>query len=95
MDPRFRGDDTECVEVTLNMIRKVGLALAALALMAAPAAAQQTELKVGISGTANTVLAIWMAEAAGFYAGQNLKVPVTTWAAAAAAPRRWRPGSST
>src|SRR4051794_25974079 len=58
------------------MIRKAGLALAALALMAVPVSAQPTEVKVGLSTNANTVLAVWMAEAAGFYAGQNLKVSI-------------------
>jgi NitT/TauT family transport system substrate-binding protein len=57
------------------MIRKGALALAALALMAMPASAQ-TELKVGLSTNANTVLALWMAEAGGFYAGQNLKISI-------------------
>jgi NitT/TauT family transport system substrate-binding protein len=35
------------------------------------------ELRVGTSGTANTVLAIWMADAAGLYAAQNLKVTMS------------------
>ena len=39
--------------------------------------AHATEVKVGISTNANTVLAIWMAEAGGLYAKQNLKVSVT------------------
>ena len=35
--------------------------------------AQPTELKIGISERVNTVLAIWMAEDAGFYAAAGLK----------------------
>lgn len=50
--------------------------LAALVL-SVPGTAQVTEVKVGTSGTANTVLALWMAEAGGFYAAQNLKVPMS------------------
>ncbi len=41
-----------------------------------PAAAQPTEVKVGISEPVNTVLAMWMADAAGFYAAQGLKVQI-------------------
>jgi len=51
----------------------IGL-LAAVLAQPAPAAAQVAEVKVGTSGTANTVLALWMAEAGGFYAAQNVKV---------------------
>ncbi len=40
------------------------------------AAADMTELKVGISEPVNTVLALWMAEAGDFYAGQGLKVEI-------------------
>jgi NitT/TauT family transport system substrate-binding protein len=39
-------------------------------------AAEPTTLKVGISEPVNTVLAIWMADAAGFYAAQNLKIEI-------------------
>jgi NitT/TauT family transport system substrate-binding protein len=42
-----------------------------------PAHAQPTELRVGTSGTANTVLAIWMAEDQGLYAKQNLKLTLS------------------
>jgi NitT/TauT family transport system substrate-binding protein len=35
------------------------------------------EVRVGTSGTANTVLALWMAEAAGLYAAQNLTVTIS------------------
>ena len=41
-----------------------------------PASAQPTEFKVGISEPVNTVLAIWMADAAGFYAANGLKVEI-------------------
>jgi len=55
------------------------LALTSLlaAAMISPAAAQPDEVRVGTSGTANTVLALWMAQAGGFYAAQNLKVSFT------------------
>jgi ABC-type nitrate/sulfonate/bicarbonate transport system substrate-binding protein len=43
---------------------------------AGSAAAQPAEVKVGISTNANTVLALWMAEAGGFYAAQGLKVSI-------------------
>jgi NitT/TauT family transport system substrate-binding protein len=39
-------------------------------------AAEPTSLKVGISEPVNTVLAIWMADAAGFYAANGLKVEI-------------------
>jgi ABC-type nitrate/sulfonate/bicarbonate transport system substrate-binding protein len=39
-------------------------------------AADLTRFKVGISEPVNTVLAIWMAEAAGFYAGEGLAVEI-------------------
>jgi len=38
--------------------------------------AQPTEFKVGISDPVNTVLAIWMADAAGLYAANGLKVEI-------------------
>jgi NitT/TauT family transport system substrate-binding protein len=44
--------------------------------MARPADAQITELKVGISEPVNTVLAMWMADAGGFYAAHGLKVQI-------------------
>src|SRR5215216_15524 len=40
------------------------------------AAADMSELKVGISEPVNTVLALWMAEAGGFYAANGLKVDI-------------------
>jgi NitT/TauT family transport system substrate-binding protein len=54
----------------------LALALASplAAAMTNPAAAQPDEIRVGTSGTANTVLALWMAQAGGLYAAQNLKV---------------------
>jgi NitT/TauT family transport system substrate-binding protein len=39
-------------------------------------AAEVTTLKVGISEPVNTVLAIWMADSAGFYAANGLKVEI-------------------
>ena len=42
----------------------------------APVSAQPIEFKVGISDPVNTVLAIWMADAAGFYAANGLKVEI-------------------
>jgi ABC-type nitrate/sulfonate/bicarbonate transport system substrate-binding protein len=39
-------------------------------------AAEMTALKVGISEPVNTVLAMWMAEAGGFYAAHGLKVEI-------------------
>jgi len=54
------------------------LAIAALALLrpSATAAADMTELKVGISEPVNTMLALWMAEAGGFYGANGLKVEI-------------------
>ena len=40
------------------------------------AAAEVTRFKVGISEPVNTVLAMWMAEAGGFYAAQGLDVEI-------------------
>jgi NitT/TauT family transport system substrate-binding protein len=49
-----------------------------LSLVSCPALAQTpTEVRVGTSGTANTVLAIWMADATGLYAKHNLKVTMS------------------
>jgi NitT/TauT family transport system substrate-binding protein len=42
------------------------------------AAAEMTRFKVGISEPVNTVLALWMAEAGGFYAAQGLAVEITS-----------------
>jgi carboxylesterase type B len=39
-------------------------------------AAELTPMKVGISEAVNTVLAIWMAEEAGFYAANGLKIEI-------------------
>ena len=53
------------------------LALLLLVLRTSPmSAAELTPFKVGISEPVNTVLAIWMADAGGFYAAQGLKVEV-------------------
>ena len=57
---------------------KIALAVAGfLGLTMSHALAQATEIRVGTSGTANTVLALWMAEAAGLYTAQNLKVTIS------------------
>jgi NitT/TauT family transport system substrate-binding protein len=42
------------------------------------AAAEMTRFKVGISEAVNTVLALWMAEAGGFYAAQGLAVELVS-----------------
>src|SRR5262249_8193774 len=42
----------------------------------APVSAQPITFKVGISERVNTVLAIWMADAAGFYESNGLKVEI-------------------
>ena len=42
----------------------------------APASAEPIVLKVGISEPVNTVLAIWMADAAGFYEANGIKVEI-------------------
>jgi NitT/TauT family transport system substrate-binding protein len=42
------------------------------------AAAEMTRFKVGISEAVNTVLALWMAEAGGFYAAQGLAVEIAS-----------------
>jgi NitT/TauT family transport system substrate-binding protein len=44
--------------------------------MTKPVDAQTIELKVGISEPVNTVLAMWMADAGGFYAAHGLKVQI-------------------
>ena len=57
-----------------------GLAFGALLLSLLkvdPVPAETSTLKVGISEAVNTVLAIWMAEAAGLYQAQGLNVEIT------------------
>jgi NitT/TauT family transport system substrate-binding protein len=55
----------------------IALLLAAATIRpAATQAADVTRLKVGISEPVNTVLALWMAEAAGLYEAQGLKVEI-------------------
>ena len=57
---------------------KIAFAVAGfLGLTMSHALAQATEVRVGTSGTANTVLALWMAEDAGLYTAQNLKVTIS------------------
>src|SRR6476659_7710586 len=55
----------------------IAVALSLLLVPPAPAsAAEPTAVKVGISEAVNTVLAIWMAEAAGLYEAQSIKVEI-------------------
>jgi NitT/TauT family transport system substrate-binding protein len=55
----------------------LGLAIATMSWPAvAPASAEPIVLKVGISEPVNTVLAIWMADAAGFYEANGIKVEI-------------------
>src|SRR3974390_663481 len=61
----------------LCRLRHLIVAVAALGLHPSLAsAAELTELKVGISEPVNTALALWMAEAGGFYAAQGLNVEI-------------------
>ena len=53
----------------------------------APVSAQPVEFKVGISDPVNTVLAIWMADAAGFYAANGIKAEIINMNGGA--PIRW------
>ena len=58
--------------------KSLAVGLLTLSIWHSPALAQApVEVRVGTSGTANTVLALWMADAAGLYAAQNLKVTMT------------------
>jgi ABC-type nitrate/sulfonate/bicarbonate transport system substrate-binding protein len=73
------------VQSKLRLERSIGwrgqLAVLALALVGGGyplAAADMTRFKVGISEPVNTVLALWMAEAGGFYAAQGLAVEITS-----------------
>jgi ABC-type nitrate/sulfonate/bicarbonate transport system substrate-binding protein len=56
--------------------RLAGLALLLAGWGSPTAAAEITRFKVGISEAVNTVLALWMAEAGGFYAAQGLAVEI-------------------
>jgi ABC-type nitrate/sulfonate/bicarbonate transport system substrate-binding protein len=57
-------------------MRKQAGAIALLGALTMASAAQATDFKVGISEPVNTVLAMWMADAAGAYAAQGLKVEI-------------------
>ena len=57
-------------------MRKQAGALALIGALSMAASAQATDFKVGISEPVNTVLAMWMADAAGAYAAQGLKVEI-------------------
>ena len=56
--------------------RLVALALLLCGCVDSMAAAQVTHFKVGISEPVNTVLALWMARAGGFYAAQGLDIEI-------------------
>lgn len=57
-------------------MRKRAGALALIGALTMATAARATDLKVGISEPVNTVLAMWMADAAGRYAAHDLKVEI-------------------
>jgi NitT/TauT family transport system substrate-binding protein len=57
-------------------MRKQARALALIGSLTMAASAQATDFKVGISEPVNTVLAMWMADAAGAYAAQGLRVEI-------------------
>ena len=57
-------------------MRRLAGALALIGALTMATAARATDLKVGISEPVNTVLAMWMAKAAGFYAAQGLNVQI-------------------
>jgi NitT/TauT family transport system substrate-binding protein len=56
--------------------RAGALVLLGAAMMATATAAQTTDFKIGISEQVNTVLAMWMADAAGLYRAQGLNVQI-------------------
>jgi len=58
-------------------MRKQAGAAALLGALTMATSAQATDFKVGISEPVNTVLAMWMADAAGAYAAQGLKVEIS------------------
>jgi len=57
-------------------MRKHAGALALIGALSMAASAQAIDFKVGISEPVNTVLAMWMADAAGAYAAHGLKVEI-------------------
>src|ERR1700722_12256180 len=75
----MRGRNRHEVQPEPRRRSRAPLAVAALllALWGHPmAAAELTPFRVGISEPVNTVLALWMAEAGGFYAAQGLRVQI-------------------
>jgi ABC-type nitrate/sulfonate/bicarbonate transport system substrate-binding protein len=56
--------------------RLLGLAVVVLLVPSLPTFAEPIVLKVGISEPVNTVLAIWMADAAGFYEANGIKLEI-------------------
>src|SRR4029077_1271003 len=61
---------------TRRDVLAAGLAAVSAAPFTTPALAQLTPFKAGIADPVNTVLAWWMADAAGFYKAQGLDVRV-------------------
>ena len=62
----------------MTTTQSLAAGLLTLAALHSPAFAQSpADVRVGTSGTANTVLAIWMADDAGLYAKHNLKVTLS------------------
>jgi NitT/TauT family transport system substrate-binding protein len=57
-------------------MRKAAGAIALVGALTMAAPTQATDFKIGISEPVNTVLAMWMADAAGAYAAQGLKVDI-------------------
>jgi ABC-type nitrate/sulfonate/bicarbonate transport system substrate-binding protein len=59
-----------------RLLRLTAVILLLPFLRTVPVSAQPVEFKVGISDPVNTVLAIWMADAAGFYAANGIKAEI-------------------
>ncbi len=57
-----------------STLRQLAIAMAIACFGSAASAQAPVEIRLGTSGTANTVLAIWMADDAGLYGKHNLKV---------------------
>lgn len=67
---------TPCLRRVMRCFAVVLALLLPLQRVSQVSAAELTELKVGLSDTVNTALAIWMADTAGFYAAHGLKVEI-------------------
>src|SRR3954447_24438730 len=59
-----------------SLLRLTAVVLLLPLMRIAPVSAQPVEFKVGISDPVNTVLAIWMADAAGLYAANEIKAEI-------------------